>query len=337
MGQFVPSEEAQLGDAFPIGDLLQAVPNLQVHSRDDPKFRELSYIYNRTSSETARPLAIIRPRDETELAAAVKFCDSSKISMTVRGGGHDLQMRCLRSDSVLFDMRELKYTRVVELQGETDLDLGPAIKTQYAVIGAGSRTQDVLETLETQGLTTPSGWCLDVGYVGWACGGGYGLMSSHVGAGADQILGARIVTPSGDVVDTDDDPELLWAIRGAGLGNFGIVAELRVRLYQQSKVLAGFVGFPMQEAHQVFAALEAWSDQILPSRLAAELAIAGASPAAVAILYFHWILDGTDGDAAEAQEWLKKYRGLGTVVMDTVAESELVFCPKSLIRIFILT
>jgi FAD/FMN-containing dehydrogenase len=52
----------------------------------------------------------------------------------------------------------------------------------------------------------------------------------------------------GEVVDTSEDRELLWALRGAGAGTFGIITELRVKVYPVPKLYAGFLASPLAEA-----------------------------------------------------------------------------------------
>lgn len=58
------------------------------------------------------------------------------------------------------------------------------------------------------------------------CGGGYGFNVVTYGFGVDQTLGARVVVARGNVINTNEDLELLWALRGAGAGTFGVVVEL---------------------------------------------------------------------------------------------------------------
>ncbi|KXJ96261.1 hypothetical protein Micbo1qcDRAFT_218158 [Microdochium bolleyi] len=290
--------------------LLKAHPNLQLYLPSQPEYEDSRHIFNRDS--TATPLAVVRPRDEDDLVDTAKFCSEHGIPMTIRSGGHDLQMRTSLDGAVMLDVRALSSVRV---------DTNDASGQRYAVIGGGATSLHVLEELDKQGLITPTGWCLEVGYVGWAAGGGYGLMASSHGMGADQILGARVLTPGGTVVDTKDDSELLWAIRGAGLGNFGVILEIRVKVYPRPRVLAGILAYPFTEVEKVLGGFEEMCQQDLPRELAAEGAFANAGPGPSIALYFHWILDGTEENAARAELHLAKYRALGTVLLDTVAQT----------------
>jgi FAD/FMN-containing dehydrogenase len=54
------------------------------------------------------------------------------------------------------------------------------------------------------------------------------------------MIAATLVTPSGEVVRTDDEghDDLLWALRGGG-GNLGVATELEFRLYPLGRVVGG--------------------------------------------------------------------------------------------------
>jgi hypothetical protein len=77
----------------------------------------------------------------------------------------------------------------------------------------------------------------DVGLVGWLTGGGHGPLSSTYGMGADNLLEATIVTPSGDVLVANpcQNSDLFFAIRGGGGGTYGVVTEVVIRTYPDPK------------------------------------------------------------------------------------------------------
>lgn len=69
-----------------------------------------------------------------------------------------------------------------------------------------------------------------VGAIPYFLGGGVAITTSTSGFGSDQILGARIITANGELLDVDEDhhSDLLWAIRGAGQF-FGLVTQLTIK------------------------------------------------------------------------------------------------------------
>jgi FAD/FMN-containing dehydrogenase len=85
-----------------------------------------------------------------------------------------------------------------------------------------------------------------------------GLAGRNYGLASDHIVGARIVTADGRIHDIDQqsDPDLLWALRGGGGGNFGVVTRLTVKLQKMpSSAAYFFVDWPWSSAA---AAIEAW-------------------------------------------------------------------------------
>ena len=77
-----------------------------------------------------------------------------------------------------------------------------------------------------------TGICECVGISAPILGGGHGWLQGQYGLAADQIISARLVLPNGDAVTVsqDSNPDLFWAIRGAG-HNFGLVTEWEYRIY----------------------------------------------------------------------------------------------------------
>jgi hypothetical protein len=77
----------------------------------------------------------------------------------------------------------------------------------------------------------------DVGIVGWLTGGGHGPLSSTYGMGADNLLEATIVTPTGEILVANpcQNSDLFFAIRGGGGGTYGVVTEVVVKTYPDPK------------------------------------------------------------------------------------------------------
>ncbi len=103
----------------------------------------------------------------------------------------------------------------------------------------------------------PTGSCPTVGISGLALGGGVGFAARVFGATCDNILGVRIVTADGRVVTADPatNPDLHWACRGGGGGNFGVVTALTLATHPVATAAYGFCDFPWSQAG---AALAAW-------------------------------------------------------------------------------
>ena len=71
-----------------------------------------------------------------------------------------------------------------------------------------------------------------VGAMGAILGGGLGRSIGEIGLGVDNLLSVNLVTSTGVVktVTEQSDPDLWWALRGAG-ANFGIVTSATIKTY----------------------------------------------------------------------------------------------------------
>ena len=131
-------------------------------------------------------------------------------------------------------------------------------------------------------MAVPAGTCPTVGVTGLALGGGFGRLSPLYGLTSDNLLGVRMVSANGDILTADDreNSDLLWACRGGGGGNFGVVTELTFRLRPVDMPFTDFnYVFGWQSALKV---LSAWQDWIaeLPREGHSDLQLVTGAPTA---------------------------------------------------------
>ncbi|MFB7268532.1 FAD-binding oxidoreductase, partial [Streptomyces nojiriensis] len=163
------------------------------------------------------------PAHAGDVAVCLDFARRSAAPVVPRGGGHSYAGWSTRSAGLVVDTGAMAAVSVDGGEGE-----GGGVR-----IGAGARLGDVHAVLAPHGRSVPTGLCPSVGIAGLTLGGGLGLASRAYGTTADRLTGARVVTPDGIVreVSADRDPELFWALRGGGGGNFGVVTEFRFRTH----------------------------------------------------------------------------------------------------------
>ncbi|KAJ6038327.1 hypothetical protein N7460_008098 [Penicillium canescens] len=232
------------------------------------------------------------------------------ISFSVRSGGHDFFGRSMISGGILIDMRAMDSVFV-----EPDLN--------SARVGRGGVMAGALrKTLDSYGLFTPTGQVKSVGYV--SCGGGYGFYVGTYGFGVD--LGAKVILAGGYVVDTDQDPELLWALRGAGAGTFGVITELRVKVYPVPDLYAGFLAFYLAEAATLLGGIEKILNDDFPDEFSGD-AIASHPkmtpiPVSEPCFVFLWCWTVTKENFAPAKRFLDRMVQVGTVLGNTVTRSK---------------
>ncbi|OAR00835.1 hypothetical protein LLEC1_06293 [Akanthomyces lecanii] len=99
-------------------------------------------------------------------------------------------------------------------------------------VGGGTLSKTVIETLWEAGKQTVTGTCECTSLLGPGLGGGHGWLQGHYGLIADQFVSMDIVLADGSerTVDAQSDPDLWWALRGAG-HNFAIVTSATLKVY----------------------------------------------------------------------------------------------------------
>ncbi|KAK4064181.1 CAZyme family AA7 [Trichoderma aggressivum f. europaeum] len=282
-----------------------------VYTKADPVYAIISPAFK--ASTTTKPLAVVRPLNESHVQAAVKIARAAGLPLGIRSGGLETAGRNFNGvdKGIILDLRSLCSITVSDDKAS-------------AAIGGGTIAADLAVSLSKQGVFTPIGWHPRIGYAGWAMGGGYGLYSSQYGFGADNILGARVVLADGSVVDVDDNnhSDLLWALRGAGNGIWGVVIQLTIRLYPPPNLLIGTLRFPKKDWP---AALDEWANNIepnLPDEFGGELYFRNPvldSPEM--IIFFAWCAKEGE-DLQKGWDYFDKMKSLPGAEVQRIAESD---------------
>jgi FAD/FMN-containing dehydrogenase len=207
----------------------------------DPEYEKARLCFNLLIDR--RPAAIARCVDADDVAAALAFGQANDLEIAVRGGGHNPAGHCAVDDGLVIDLTKMRSIEV---------DPGERV----ARSGGGATWLDFDQATQQHGLVTPGGVVGSTGVTGLTLGGGIGHLTAQFGLTCDNLLGATVVTPSGEVARTEDDPELLWGLRGGG-GNFGVATELRFRLHPLERVVGGRLEY---EGEGVREALRAFRD-----------------------------------------------------------------------------
>ena len=185
-----------------------------VHRPGDAGYQRARKLFLGVRDEVL-PRAVIACDTEADVAKALAYARDHGVPFALRGGGHS-PVEHSTSDGL-----------VIDLSGLDSVDLGDGAVT----VGAGVRVGELADRLADDGLLVPVGWCRSVGVVGAVLGGGYGVYGRYYGLGVDHLVSARVLLADGRVVvaSADAEPELFWALRGAGGGAFGAVLSVRLR------------------------------------------------------------------------------------------------------------
>jgi FAD/FMN-containing dehydrogenase len=209
--------------------------------------------------DSVRPAAVAYVADAKDVAACLAFARSSGVPIVPRNGGHSYAGWSTVSNGLVIDVGALN---TVSASGGT------------ASVGAGARLIDVYTRLAASGRTIPAGSCPSVGVSGLTLGGGVGVTGRANGLTCDNLTGAEIVTPDGQIreVSAQKDGDLFWALRGAGGGNFGVVTRLDFRTHPADDCAYGFLSWPWSRARQAIEAWQRWAPSA-PDNLWANLHI----------------------------------------------------------------
>ncbi|HEV2536862.1 MAG TPA: FAD-binding protein, partial [Streptosporangiaceae bacterium] len=93
--------------------------------------------------------------------------------------------------------------------------------------------------LAGRGRAFPGGHCATVGLGGFLLQGGQGWNSRASGWACQSVAGLDVVTAEGRLVRADEreNPDLLWAARGAGPGFPGVITRFRLRTYPAPRAM----------------------------------------------------------------------------------------------------
>jgi len=169
---------------------------------------------NWSGSQTSRPAAWLKPRDEAELASQLR---QARGQIRVTGASHSFSALCKTPDTLV---------SIDQLQGIVSHD---AAQLQ-ATIWAGTRLNDLGEPLWAlgQGLTNQGD--IDVQSLAGACGTSTHGTGRTLGSFSAQVRGVRLVTPEGEVIEADAQRDSeIWRAASTSLGALGVISQIRLQ------------------------------------------------------------------------------------------------------------
>jgi len=164
-----------------------------------------------------RPAVLAMCSSEAGVCDAVREAQRLDLPLAIRSGGHSFEGFSSSDGGMVINLSKMRALRLSA--------------NDFLIAEPGAVLSDLFDTLLPRGRIIPVGSCGGVGLAGLTLGGGYGMFSREWGLTCDSLVGLRMVTADGRVVDSIEDPDLLWACRGGGNGNFGVVTQLRYQTY----------------------------------------------------------------------------------------------------------
>lgn len=191
-----------------------------------------------------RPQAIAMCATPADVARALSWARDSRMPFAIRSGGHNYA-GFSTSQGLLIDVKPMNRVR---------LDL----KNGTATVEGGANNQDVATALRVANYAIPSGRCPTVGTSGLVLGGGWGFGATHSGLTCDSLLSTKAVLADGKLHDISatSAPDLFWASRGGGGGNYGAHTEFTFQLRQVGPVTTFNLRWPPGKQIPLMLALQ---------------------------------------------------------------------------------
>jgi FAD binding domain/Berberine and berberine like len=190
----------------------------------DPNYDILRKGFN--NSIDLFPQVIVVCKTTEDVAVAIKYANIHKLPVAIKSGGHSMEGFSCNQGGLVVNLSKMNS---VEFLPNDKIKVGP-----------GCELSSLYEKTLARKRIIPAGSCASVGMGGLTTGGGYGLFSRKYGLTCDSLVEATMVDGQGEIHNTLVNPELLWAIRGGGSGNFGVITEMVFRSYPAPNTMRSY-------------------------------------------------------------------------------------------------
>lgn len=186
----------------------------------------------------ATPSRVLHPRDLQELSSAVRDGASDGLHVRALGGGHSF------TPVAVTDGVHIRLDSLDALERVAPQDDG----TTHVTVGAGIRLGALNTLLAEHGLAMRNLGDIDKQSIAGAISTGTHGTGATLGGLATQVVGARLVTATGAVVETSatQQPELFELAR-LGLGSVGVLAAVTLEVVPAYRLEAREEPWPLDE------------------------------------------------------------------------------------------
>jgi hypothetical protein len=219
-----------------------------VYLPESSGYKQTCKLYNGRVKRS--PLAVVCPVTTEDVCLAIQIAGEHDIQVTAKGGGHSACGTCLIDEGLVLDMSTMKH-----------IEVSP--KENRVTVAAGVLNKELDRATLAHDQALPLGTCGDVGVIGSTIGGGIGFLSRAYGLACDNIVSASMVNADGQLikVTAQETPDLLWALKGGGGSQLGIVTEMTYQTFDMPKrVYGGTIDWPLKYGVEI---LKRYSDFML--------------------------------------------------------------------------
>jgi FAD/FMN-containing dehydrogenase len=193
--------------------------------RDNAKYEQFRLGYNKRINKFPKVIAVCKT--EKGVQYAVSLATEQNLKIAIKSGGHSFEGFSSNDGGMVINLSLMKN---IDWQKDDTVHLQ-----------TGCLLHEIYEDFLPKQRLIPAGSCGTVGIGGLTLGGGYGLFSRKYGLTCDNLIGLKMVGQDSEIYDSDDHPDLLWACKGGGNGNFGVVTQLRFKTHPAPENLSSYV------------------------------------------------------------------------------------------------
>jgi FAD/FMN-containing dehydrogenase len=200
----------------------------------------------------SHPKVIVFCGQPKDAVNAIAWARENGVPIRARSGRHALEGWSGVDGGITIDVSALKSVSIDSKAGT-------------ATVGTGNTQGQAVAALGGTAVTIPTGSEATVGIGGVTLGGGIGFLSRSQGVTCDSLVALDIAVPSGGTgsrlihVDEKHHPDLLWACRGGGGGNFGVATSYTFRTHALASASACEIVWPFADWQAAFKVWQDWS------------------------------------------------------------------------------
>lgn len=187
----------------------------------DPSFETTAagLLWNARKTDR-RPDIIVHAKSAADVQAAVRYAAAHELKVTARGSGHHWAQVAMPKGGIVIDLSALQGIAIDR-------------ESRTAIVAPGVLNGGLAQALGAESLAFPVGHCDDVAVSGYLLGGGFGWNSGQWGVACHNVLAAEVVLADGRRVQAsaEENPDIFWALRGAGPEFFGVVTSYKLQLH----------------------------------------------------------------------------------------------------------
>lgn len=202
--------------AFAESSLPQIAGQLYFLKPTDADYAQHRQIFNKRIGLMPRLIAVCL--SDKGVQTAIQYAAANNLPVSVKSGGHCFEGYSLNNNGLLIDLSLLKSFKYATTDKSFTTRPGAKLGDVYAYLAQFKRL-------------IPAGSCAGVGVAGLTLGGGYGFFARQLGLTCDSLTRVKLVDGQGNLLDSKDNAELLWACKGGNNGSLGIVTELQFKTH----------------------------------------------------------------------------------------------------------